>query len=191
MIAMAKARLRRFDSSAATALIAASMPPMPSPVTKRQIDRPCGLLAEVAMIMPAVMISRHASVVRRRPITSVIPPRISDPPIMPHSSIDRTTPSASRLTCHSAEMPGAAKALASTSKPSSALSPMVMITAAHCRRCMRPCSMIWRALDKGIPPVFSCMWRARITARSAPCSRACGGARLRTARAYHPARSCR
>ena len=45
-----------------------------------------------------------------------------EPTAIPISSIDSTTPSTARSIPHSAAMPGEAKLIASTSKPSSALS---------------------------------------------------------------------
>jgi hypothetical protein len=129
------ARLRPLllQISAVTALIAASMPPMPSPVSRRQRPSVVGLLAVVARPMPTAITTRQPSTVGRRPNRSAAPPSTIEPKPMPISSIDSTTPSASRPMPHSLAMPGAAKALDSTSNPSSALSAIISTTAIHCR----------------------------------------------------------
>ena len=61
---------------------------------------------------------------------------------MPTSSAERTTLSAARWICHSAEMPGAAKALDNTSNPSSAFSRIISTTTIHCLTDMGLSSMI-------------------------------------------------
>ena len=53
---------------------------------------------------------------------------------MPISSIDSTMPSAARSMPHSSAMPGDAKLIDSTSKPSRALSATVMATTITCSR---------------------------------------------------------
>ena len=63
-----KCRRRVLENSAATALIAASIPPMPRPVTTRQIDRSTSPVTVVAMSMPPAMTARHPRIVGRRPI---------------------------------------------------------------------------------------------------------------------------
>ena len=86
------------------------------------------------MNMPMAMMTRQPSMVGRRPIRSATPPSRIEPNAMPISSIDSTMPSAARLMPHSAAMPGEAKLIDITSKPSSALSAIVSATTAHCRR---------------------------------------------------------
>ena len=119
-------RRRKLENSAATALIAASMPPIPSPVKMRQTDRSYTPFARVAMIMPTAMTMRQPSKVRRRPSLSATPPSKTEPKPMPISSMESTKPNAARSIPHSRAMPGEAKLMASTSKPSSAFSPTVI-----------------------------------------------------------------
>ena len=80
------------------------------------------------MNMPVAITIRHPSIVGRRPILSARLPSRIEPNAMPMSSIDRTMPSAARLMPHSVAMPGEAKLIDITSKPSSALSATVMTT---------------------------------------------------------------
>ncbi len=61
---------------------------------------------------------------------------------MPSNSIDRIQPSTAGPRPQSFAMPGEAKLIDRTSKPSSALSPMVMTTAIHCAEFIGPCSII-------------------------------------------------
>ena len=89
---------------------------------KRQIVSSVTPLAACAMYMPAAMMTRQTSMAGLRPPLSAKPPSSTEPKPMPTSSADSTTPSAVRWMPHSREMPGAAKALESTSKPSSAFS---------------------------------------------------------------------
>ena len=125
-------KLRRLslENSAATALIDANMPPMPSPVNTRHTDRSYTPFARVAMTIPNVITTRQPSNVRRRPILSATPPNKIEPKPMPISSIESTIPNAARSIPHSRAMPGEAKLIASTSKPSIAFRPMVIATAA-------------------------------------------------------------
>ncbi len=152
MIATFRSRRRVFENSATTALIAASMPPMPRPVTIRHTDRsarrastctpnsansgvtrpPRYPVDVVTMTMPVAITTRQPSTVGRRPILSARLPRKIEPSAMPISSIDSTKPSAARLIFHSAAMPGDAKLIDSTSKPSSALRAMVIPTMSTC-----------------------------------------------------------
>src|SRR4029450_9330593 len=69
-------RCRRllFENSAATALVAASMPPIPRPVTIRHIDRSISPVTVVAITIPAAMTARHASIGGRLPIQDRRPP---------------------------------------------------------------------------------------------------------------------
>ena len=152
---MATLKSRRFvlENSAATALIAASIPPMPRPVMMRQIDRsmsresmlapstkltagasapPRMPLVVVTMNMPSAITTRHPSTVGRRPILSATPPKKIEPNAMPMSSIDSTKPSAARSIPHSAAMPGEAKLIERTSNPSSAFKAIVMPTTRIC-----------------------------------------------------------
>ena len=86
------------------------------------------------MNMPTTMIVRHKSIVLRRPTRSASRPRNTEPMAMPINSIASTMPSAARSMPHSAAMPGDAKLIDSTSKPSSAFSMTVIATAATCMR---------------------------------------------------------
>ncbi len=56
------------------ALSAGIMPPMPSPVTTRQIDSVTRSPLPVTMAMPSAMTARQPSTVRRRPMRSANPP---------------------------------------------------------------------------------------------------------------------
>ena len=153
MIATLMSRRFAFENSAATALIAASMPPMPRPVTMRQVARsasrgstspatnsentgstmpPTTKPEEVAMYMPVAMTTRQPSTVGRRPILSASPPRKIEPSAMPMSSADSTKPSACGPRPHSERMPGDAKLIDSTSKPSSAFRKMVIAMMTTC-----------------------------------------------------------
>src|SRR5688572_28337808 len=86
--------------------------------------------------MPPAITTRQPRTVGRRPILSATPPRKMEPIAMPISSIDSTMPSAARLMPHSRMMPGEAKLIDRTSKPSSALSRTVRPTTAICSRLM-------------------------------------------------------
>ena len=132
------------ENSAACALIAASMPPMPRPVTRRQLDSTTRSLVVVTMNMPAVINNRQPKMVGRRPIRSAMPPRKTEPRHMPHNSIDRIRPSPAMVVFHSTAMPGEAKLIAITSKPSSALSATVSATITYCRRVMAAVSRVAR-----------------------------------------------
>ena len=83
-------------------------------------------LEVVTMYMPVAMTTRQPSTVGRRPILSARPPRKIEPSAMPISSADSTKPSAVGPRPHSARIPGDAKLIDSTSKPSSAFRPMVI-----------------------------------------------------------------
>ncbi len=115
MMDMHRLRRRVLENSAVTELTVASMPPMPIPVRMRQADSDSGLYAVVAPAMPAVISARHSKVAGRRPKRSALPPSNRLPMPMPISSIDNTTPSATRLTFHSAAITGAAKLMDSRS----------------------------------------------------------------------------
>src|SRR5690606_8005923 len=130
---MARPRPDLLEVSAVIALVAASMPPMPRPVMNRQIVRVQRSFELWAMYMPTAMITRQTSMASLRPPLSAKPPRITDPKPMPTSSAESLMPSSSRGIPHSWEMPGAAKALDSTSNPSSALSSTISATTIHCR----------------------------------------------------------
>ncbi len=122
-------RCLRLAYSAAMALMAASMPPMPMPVPKRYRLSVVTPWAVDARYMPAAMITRHSRIVGRRPKRSAMGPMTIEPAAMPISSIDSTMPSRPRSMPHSAAMPGEAKLMDSTSKPSSALSATQIATA--------------------------------------------------------------
>ncbi len=89
-------------------------------------------LAVDARNMPQVITTRQVRIVGRRPNRSAAPPSSTEPSAMPTSSAERMTPSAARSTPHSAAIPGDAKLIASTSKPSSAFKPMHKATATIC-----------------------------------------------------------
>ncbi len=127
-----RCRRRLFENSIETALIAASIPPMPSPVTMRHVDRPASPLAVVAITMPVAMTARHPRIAGRRPIRSATPPSTAEPTAMPMSSIDSTMPSAPRSMPHSVAMPGEAKLMESTSNPSRAFRATVIATTSTC-----------------------------------------------------------
>ena len=129
-----KCRRCVFENSAATALIAASMPPMPRPVMTRQIERSTSPVTVVAMSMPSDMTARHPRIVGRRPILSATPPSTIEPIAMPMSSIESTMPSAARSIPHSVAMPGEAKLMERMSNPSSAFRAIVMPTTPICSR---------------------------------------------------------
>src|SRR5712672_2184330 len=92
--------------------------------------------------MPAVIATKHPRIVGRLPILSATPPSSTDPMAMPSSSVDSTQPRVALSTPHSFAIPGAAKLIDRTSKPSMAFNPTVMITATHCHRRMTPLSII-------------------------------------------------
>src|SRR6185503_9681029 len=119
-------RFLLFENSADTAFIDASMPPIPRPVTTRHTESVTGLVEVVAMNMPDAITIRHPSVVGRRPILSLTPPRMIEPSAIPISSIDSTTPSPAGLIPHSLAMPGDAKLMERMSKPSSAFNAIVI-----------------------------------------------------------------
>ena len=114
--------------------MAASMPPMPRPVTTRQIDRSTRPVTVVAMIMPNDITARHPRIVGRRPILSATPPSTIEPMAMPINSIERTMPSRARSMPHSAAMPGEAKLMERMSNPSSAFRAIVTPTTRICSR---------------------------------------------------------
>src|SRR6516164_345805 len=147
---MAKLRQRRLESSAAAALIAARVPPIPSPVSSRQGRRSATPREWAAPNMPTAMAMRQPRMVGRRPTLSATPPSSSDPAAMPNSSMERTQPRVALSMPQSRAMPGDAKLIDSTSKPSSAFSPTVTSTASHCALRMAPSSM----MDFGSRPVI-------------------------------------
>jgi hypothetical protein len=124
-----KLRRRRLANSAATALLAASRPPIPSPVVKRHTSSSGICFTVVTMNIPEVINTRQPSIVGRRPIRSATLPSTIEPSAIPISSMDSTMPSAARSMPHSAAMPGEAKLMERTSNPSSAVSPTVIATA--------------------------------------------------------------
>src|SRR6185437_15140047 len=144
MIETERLRVRAFENSDATALIAARVPPIPSPVITRYTERTSMLFAVVARNIPAAMTMRQPRMVTRRPIRSATPPRRIEPSAIPASSIDWSQPSAVLLGCHSEAIPGEANAIESTSKPSSALRPIVITTAVICSQPMRARARISR-----------------------------------------------
>ncbi len=128
---IATLRQRWLDNSAAAALIEASMPPIPRPVSNRQMSSVGTPPARLAPNIPMVMADRQPRMVGRRPILSATPPSSAEPTPMPTNSIDRTQPSVALSTPQSFAIPGEAKLIDRTSKPSIALSPTVTRTANH------------------------------------------------------------
>ena len=118
------------------------MPPIPTPVTKRVANSALTLVACEARYMPDAMTTRQPRMIGRRPRLSAMLPRTTEPAAIPMSSIASTIPRAPREIPHSAAMPGAAKLIASTSKPSMALSATHKTTAAICRRVIGTSSRI-------------------------------------------------
>ena len=104
--------------------------------------------------MPAAMMTRQERMVGRRPIRSAMAPRMRAPMPMPISSIDRTRPSAARSMPQSRAMPGAAKLIDSTSKPSSAFSAVAMPMAITWRKCMGSRAMIARGSSSLISSTY-------------------------------------
>src|SRR5580765_478785 len=100
--------------------------------------------------MPAAMATRHPRMVGRRPILSATPPSSSEPAAMPSNSMDSTQPRIALSIPQSLAIPGEAKLIESTSKPSSAFRPTVTSTATHCAAPMAPSSM----MDFGLPPLM-------------------------------------
>jgi hypothetical protein len=144
MIETLRCRRRALENSAATALIAASMPPMPRPVRIRHALSAYSPVTVVAMNMPTAISTRQPRIVGRRPKRSARPPSRTEPMAMPTSSIDSTKPSAARSIPHSAAMPGDAKLIERTSNPSSALSATVIATTVICRRLIGDSAMTSR-----------------------------------------------
>src|SRR4030088_1066883 len=100
--------------------------------------------------MPTAIATRHARMVGRRPALSATPPRRSDPSAMPSNSMERTQPSVALSIPQPCAIPGEAKLIDRTSKPSRAFSPRVTSTASHCPIPMAPSSM----MDFGSWPVM-------------------------------------
>jgi hypothetical protein len=100
MIETLRLRRRRFENSAATALIDANMPPMPRPVNTRHVDSSTMVEDCVAMTNPRTMSPRQPSSSRRRPSRSASPPSTMEPTPMPINSIDSTIPNAARSRPH-------------------------------------------------------------------------------------------
>jgi len=98
-----------------------AIPPMPSPVANRYAESTCTFEAVLDRYMPTAIRNRQAKTAGRRPAASATDPKMTDPKDIPMSSIDSTTPSAARLMPHSSAMPGDAKLMARTSKPSRAV----------------------------------------------------------------------
>src|SRR5262249_52920584 len=71
-------------------------------------------------------------------------PKNTDPSAIPRSSAERTKPSSARSMCHSAAMPGDAKLIERTSKPSRALRPIVMAMMATCSAAIGSLAMMSR-----------------------------------------------
>src|SRR5215472_9393162 len=101
------------------------------------------------------MAMRQPRMVGRRPTLSATPPSSSDPAAIPNSSMERTQPRVALSIPQSRAMPGEAKLIDSTSKPSSAFSPTVTSTASHCALRMAPSSMIdFGSLRVMFPPGY-------------------------------------
>ena len=132
MIMTQRLRLFLFANSDTMAFVEASIPPIPKPVMKRMINSVITLSTNAAPNMPAVISTRQNCIVGLRPNLSAMPPRKIEPKAIPTSSMASTTPSSARLIPHSAAIPGEAKLIARTSKPSSALREIQMIIATHC-----------------------------------------------------------
>lgn len=114
--AMARLREALLEVSAVTALVVASMPPIPKPVKSRKKSRDSAPVATVAAAyMPADMITRQISIVGLRPILSARPPSRMDPTPMPIRSAPSTHPRVEGLRPQSFEKPAEARALESTS----------------------------------------------------------------------------
>ena len=135
-------RYRALANSATVAFSAASIPPIPTPVSKRHSDNCVTSLDVGARSIPVAITTRQPMIVHRRPKRSAMPPNRIEPAAMPISSIDKTQPSTSLGTAHSSAIPGAAKLIDITSKPSSALSRIVIAKAAICHFPKRPSSII-------------------------------------------------
>ena len=118
------------------------MPPMPMPVTNRNANSAGTVYECAAPNMPSAMATRHPRIIGRRPILSATPPSTTEPMAMPSNSVDSTQPRVALSTPQSLAIPGAAKLIDRTSKPSMALRPTVTITTAHCQTRMAPSSMI-------------------------------------------------
>src|SRR6516165_611118 len=104
--------------------------------------------------MPSVIAIRQPRMVGRRPTLSATPPSSSEPAAMPSNSMERTQPSVALSMLQSLAMPGEAKLIDRTSKPSSALRPTVTSTATHCAVPMAPSSMMdFGSLPVMFPPV--------------------------------------
>ena len=86
----------------------------------------------------------------RRPSLSATPPSSTEPSAMPKSSIESTQPSVALSMPQSLAMPGEAKLIDSTSKPSRAFSATVTSTATHWPIPMGP----WSMMDFGSLPVM-------------------------------------
>src|SRR5690606_29083564 len=128
----ARFRARALENSAVSAFTVASIPPIPSPVANRYADSTSTLPAVPARNIPTALRSRQTTTAGRRPKLSAAVPKITEPTAMPISPIERTMPSAARLMPHSSAIPGEAKLIESTSKPSSAVSRMHMAMAVTC-----------------------------------------------------------
>ena len=82
---MASPRQRLEEYSLAITLVQASMPPIPRPVTTRQIPSSTAECAREASSMPAVARPTEIRTMGRRPMTSAKGARPSEPMAMPTS----------------------------------------------------------------------------------------------------------
>ena len=89
--------------------------PMPSPVSIRHAASSTTVRDSAAISMPTAISARVARITVRRPYRSASGERKNEPSVIPTNPLDNVSPSAALPMPHSAETPGAAKAIASTS----------------------------------------------------------------------------
>ena len=127
--------LRRSGVYSATSVLRlGNSAPMATPVTPRSRIKGSTLVtaAVASVLRPSTAVARM--IIRRRPMRSAAGPSSSEPTVMPSRPLLNTMPSVRGSSCHALASVGAAKEMASRSKPSRMLTSQHRPTTCHCRR---------------------------------------------------------
>ena len=111
----ARPRRGRLAYSEEMTFVPTRIPPMPRPVTTRQIPSSQALLAVAERNRPAALTTTASIVMLRRPMRSATGPRVREPTAMPSNPALSRNPSSDPLSPNSSVTGVAVKAMASTS----------------------------------------------------------------------------
>src|SRR3569832_692469 len=118
------------ENSTTMVLMLESRLPIPRPVNTRNSASSPSPLARLDANIPSVMTTSPTKVSQRRPLASATGERKSDPTVMPSNPALNCNPNCVGITAQSRAMVGPVKVVASTSKPSSIITIMQIVTAA-------------------------------------------------------------